>query len=669
MMYDICTNYVEIIAGTSNHYDKAYTEAFKNITASNAKSKKYIENFVKSIEDINKKGGKDPRIISTKGNIKSFQGYDNINNAIKFLTKNAPKVDGIKELTILKTSLEKLQPLYSEAYTKQIRVITLEYETALYMLVSGLALIIATNVDVVDSNNKIIVQEKTGTTHGIILKTCKSYARELSAPKHKDYLEGLIKINSDKSFTMKESTFTESAVGVVADTVNLLDNVCNHINTLVIAGRNVIATVKNTVFGIVPLIRCGLYIRYKKKADTILALEEQMVFIQQNIEKLEKRTNIEPEKKADIIKKQQAYIEAYRKKAEKLRAQLSETEKEAATEIAKDDSTIGDTSTSSNSSSNDDDDFILERTSVRHGFKRSDNERKEMFLKKYLKGNSFTANSDLNIDTKDKALADKALAEIKKSTARDSVCLKLGNRKDNDDTDALLKSKLGGTPYWPADMKWPKYKDKDMFLFAQLNFDEIPHIDGYPKTGIVQIFTADDQWYERMDSSYAKHYKVIYHEKPDVKVKQIESIPKSTCIKFDDDFPFTGVYYIDKFTKESISINICNENALDEIAMPIINKYFKSDWKSVWSINGDLGEYFVDALNDENHWGHRIGGWPSFTQGDMMNDKYNTLLLQIDSDSGKDIIWGDMGISNIFINDKSLKRNDFSDVLCTWDCY
>ena len=53
----------------------------------------------------------------------------------------------------------------------------------------------------------------------------------------------------------------------------------------------------------------------------------------------------------------------------------------------------------------------------------------------------------------------------------------------------------------------------------------------------------------------------------------------------------------------------------------------------------------------------------------MMNDKYNTLLLQIDSDSGKDIIWGDMGISNIFINDKSLKRNDFSDVLCTWDCY
>ena len=134
-MYDICTEYTEIIAGTNNRCANSYMEAAKNITASNEKGMKYVENFINSIEQINKKAGNDSRISSSKGNIKSFQGYENITTAIEFVTKNASGTEGVKDLATIKNMLEKFQPLYTESYEKQVRLIMLEYETALYMLI------------------------------------------------------------------------------------------------------------------------------------------------------------------------------------------------------------------------------------------------------------------------------------------------------------------------------------------------------------------------------------------------------------------------------------------------------------------------------------------------------------------------------------------------------
>ena len=58
---------------------------------------------------------------------------------------------------------------------------------------------------------------------------------------------------------------------------------------------------------------------------------------QQNIEILQKNQSISPEEKEKIIKKQQAVCAKYAKKAEKLRAQFAEEEKEAAIAIAKED--------------------------------------------------------------------------------------------------------------------------------------------------------------------------------------------------------------------------------------------------------------------------------------------------------------------------------------------
>ena len=70
--------------------------------------------------------------------------------------------------------------------------------------------------------------------------------------------------------------------------------------------------------------------------------------------------------------------------------------------------------------------------------------------------------------------------------------------------------------------------------------------------------------------------------------------------------------------------------------------------------------------------GHKIGGYPYFTQDDPRkdNDPYTLLLLQIDSDDIEDveIIWGDCGVANFFINPEDLAKCQFDDVMYNWDC-
>ena len=77
-----------------------------------------------------------------------------------------------------------------------------------------------------------------------------------------------------------------------------------------------------------------------------------------------------------------------------------------------------------------------------------------------------------------------------------------------------------------------------------------------------------------------------------------------------------------------------------------------------------------EAIKNET-WGHKLLGYPAFTQSDPREyhkkyGKYDTLLLQIDTDDG--IMWGDSGVANFFINKDDLKNMNFSSVLYNWDC-
>lgn len=150
-------------------------------------------------------------------------------------------------------------------------------------------------------------------------------------------------------------------------------------------------------------------------------------------------------------------------------------------------------------------------------------------------------------------------------------------------------------------------------LLAQLNFRELPHIEGFPEHGILQFYidTRDSYCYEE--------YCVIYHD-----------------------------------------TIIADEKLLQE--PPIFPEV---DAKSLY----DLDHRIVSKIeNDFYIIGHRIGGYPYFTQQDIREgaSDHTILLLQIDTDDG--IIWGDSGVANFFITPEDLQKHNFSNVIFTWDC-
>ena len=537
----------------------------------------------------------------------------------------------------------------------------------------------ATQIDVVQNGYQIKIQRKSGSTFGITEKTVHELAKQFSNKSHKGYLEDInnskdhigVNTNIEESVSFMESTVT--------DTLQLLDVLwdnAKHIGTFV---KRTFSAIKNSVFGIIPLIRSILYLRYKKKADTVLALEQQVDFINKNIEQLNNIKNMDEKKKQEIIKKQKAYAEAYRKKAEKLRAQLTEGEKEAAVAIKKEDPEIG--------KNPNDGDFVLEGVSVASMFTEATDSsiakrREKELLNKKLKqsksnhssfskkSSSLSSNSNQTKDSSkklDPELLDKVFDEFHKKTAKKTIRLNLTPIKED---NKITSSKFGGKAYWPKGKEYPTYNGKDMPLLAQINFGDLPKIPDYPTTGILQFFVINGE----CDYNDCENIKVIYHDKI-ISDKESLDMTERPNINESKDGPIDQVYYLTGEVKEMYPCDIFGHE-FNDIFMPIFNKYFGTNCKWFTLIDEefpddkDAWDKIYKRISSEESWGSKIGGYPNFTQYDpreyRSKSKYNTLLLQIDSEKG--IMWGDCGIANIFININNLKKKKFDDVFFTWDC-
>ena len=374
-MNGFCNDYFAIVSGESSRFSQAYREATESVEKSTPKGLAQLKSFITAIEEISKKDGvKDSRISSSRGNITQFSGYDNIKTAMEFIKKNLGGIEIFKDVDVIYKTLVDNASLYSEGYSKNIRLIVLEYESAVYLVVTGLSMVMATNMDVVQNGTSISIQKKSGTSYGETGKCIKDLAKQMGSSHHKDYLEAMIKSKEmnasgenpkkkeqdEPKEEPKERNVNESygffMEATVADTVELLDTMVSSIGALGRFAKRTFIGLKNSIFGIVPLIRSILYLRYKKKADTVLALDQQCKFIQQNIEQLQNMKTMDPAKKEMVIKRQKATIEAYQKKAAKLRAQLCDGERDSTDEAKKDEPKI--------SRQANDDDFVLESTGL-----------------------------------------------------------------------------------------------------------------------------------------------------------------------------------------------------------------------------------------------------------------------------------------------------------------
>lgn len=707
MRYNVPSDFIEIVSNTNNRYSSLYIEAANAANKDDKKSISFIKNFMMSIENLaGKDKVKDVDITKSHGNIMKYKGHDNIVKSMKFINDHYKNFLFINDLEKIYEYLKNNSALYSEGYEKQVRLIILEYENLVYLLISGCATLMA-NVDFKEKDGKIIytsVEQSKDSTTGILADTIKKFKDQLYSKDHKKYLDSLIEGQGDKKInkTIEESVIFESNV---SDTIELVDHLLSNVGKVFQTGKRAVLAIKNSIFGIVPLIRTILYMRYKTKADTVLALEQQIAFIEMNIEQLQNKTGIDPAKKAAIIKKQKAVIEGYHKKAAKLRAELSDGERETERAINTENPQMGKTEP--------DDDFVLEggvtvmqifgesttrftRREKGHAINAANVANKNANVKAVRKDNFFnifnnikpgkkststSSNSDKATDNPkllDESLWNKAYEELLAETGKDSIRLIPGNRSVNDnDMNKRTATKIGGNPYWPKNKEWPMSSDnKPLICLCQLNLSDLPNISELPKSGILQFFVIDGEW---ESTGAGPDVKVIHHTDIVNTADMLTEIPRSTCNGKEDEYPINGVYFpTAKLQKMPITTA---DYKFEELVIPIFNDIFDisitepdSSWDIIkYSTNPKkVRELFSKYFLEKDDCGCRICGNPYFTQsdirdGDESDRSFDTLLLQLDSEAG--MMWGDCGIANFFISKSNLSKEKFeNNVFYTWDC-
>lgn len=260
------------------------------------------------------------------------------------------------------------------------------------------------------------------------------------------------------------------------------------------------------------------------------------------------------------------------------------------------------------------------------------------------------------------------------NNAKEFIRIKL---KEVSVNTTLTQSKVGGLPYFPLSMEYPHHPESGdaMILLAQFNFEEIPPLEGFPTTGILQFFISPDDEYGFNEGGH----QVIYHPKLD-DTKLISDFSFLTEMlkreKLDYEFfsPLTlnnQETYALEFIKDQGIVNVQDiqfEQLLGEASRDLVSGEGR---KEVWDFLHKKGK--AD--------GHKLGGYAFFTQDDPRREdleKYGQyqLLFQLDSEivhkpNGQrwdKVLWGDVGIGNFFIHPDDLKNLDFSRTLYYWDC-
>lgn len=231
-------------------------------------------------------------------------------------------------------------------------------------------------------------------------------------------------------------------------------------------------------------------------------------------------------------------------------------------------------------------------------------------------------------------------------------------------------SKLGGLPYRPVGFEWPHSRPdgRPLAFLAQLNLAELPHLEGFPAGGIVQFFIGDSDFYGAnfhgalniTDLSDDAHFRVLYHPEVthdeavlDTGPSPYRPDPDGMGLPHDpaQEFVLRG-----ELTRGPVTVG-------DRLFDGLVGQ-------PVWEL---LGEEDADEALDRYAQlageGHKLGGYPNFTQSDprTLDDPY-VLLFQLDSDDDLGLMWGDVGIANFFIRPDDLARGDFRRVAYNWDC-
>lgn len=269
--------------------------------------------------------------------------------------------------------------------------------------------------------------------------------------------------------------------------------------------------------------------------------------------------------------------------------------------------------------------------------------------------------------------AKRAVNAVMKKT--ETLCARL---ELTEDKPTLFESKVGGMGYVPHDGIIPEDKmGRQLRLLAQIDCSQAA-IEDFPESGLLQFWILNDDVYGMSfnDNTCQDTFRIVYYKDIDKTVTEEEVKAKFKKNEFDDvnSMPVFGEFGV-KFTQ--------NTDIMSDYDVRFKKLFCESynecqppeDIDSLNDLHIDVADEVPEYEKpNEYAFGHKIGGYPAFTQYDprVEDTEHDFLLLQLDSDYGKGndkIMWGDSGVCGFFINKKKLKNLDFSDVIYNWDCY
>jgi len=218
----------------------------------------------------------------------------------------------------------------------------------------------------------------------------------------------------------------------------------------------------------------------------------------------------------------------------------------------------------------------------------------------------------------------------------------------------VQQSKFLGRPFIPEGMEYPKDESgAPLILIAQINFSELPSIEGFPASGILQLYFKSSEWW---DMSGAE--KIVYISGDDLDRSGNNNIPPIESVLYEE----LPVWRIHKLSFEEAVDTGSSEDS--QFSFDFGGKDF---WGFEETLTDDEKKLFNAYFTGE---GHKIGGYAYFTQGDPRDyneaQRDDIQVLQIDVDD--EIMFGDSGIGHIFISPQNLANKAFEKAYFYWDC-
>lgn len=250
------------------------------------------------------------------------------------------------------------------------------------------------------------------------------------------------------------------------------------------------------------------------------------------------------------------------------------------------------------------------------------------------------------------SIMQKVIEEIKSTTVSKVVYLSMSSYHHG----TVHSSKLYGRPFFPQGAQYPlKKKGVPMLFFGQLNFSQLPKLEGFPEKGILQFFISEpDDEFGTNHGHTADNtlFRVIYHENNDATHEN----PRF-WVPTHSEFEITG-----HLAEEAMSFD---DFRFNKTLFPLYEKYAekKSDMLCDLS-NEEIGEIYPLIVEH-----NRIGGYCTLTSGDPRGyldspyTEHTVTLFQIVSGESNEVLWLNNSSLGFFIRPEDLKKRDFSNVL------